>query len=71
MKQYQFVIRETGTKRNYKSLGVCKYQAMRYLKSLVRRGLIFGKPEIEFYSIENGIRNFIPCDFNSLTTKNN
>jgi hypothetical protein len=28
----------------------------------MKRGLIFGKPEIEFYSIENGRTYFIPCE---------
>lgn len=64
MKKYQFVIRETGLVRTYKSLKVCKYQAVRCMKSLIRRGLIWGKPRIEFYSIENGIKYFIPCDVN-------
>ena len=62
MKKYKFVIPETGHARVYNSFEVCKRQAVRCMKSLMKRGLIFGKPEIEFYSIENGIKYFIPCE---------
>lgn len=62
MKKYKFVIPETGHARIYNSFGVCKRQAVRCMKSLIKRGLIFGKPEIEFYSIENGVKYFIPCE---------
>ncbi len=62
MKKYKFVIHETGHARVYNSFDVCKRQAVRCMKSLIKRGLIFGKPEIEFYSIENGRTYFIPCE---------
>lgn len=62
MKKYKFVIPETGHERTYKSLGVCKYQAKRCIMSLMKKGLIFSRPRIDFYSIENGIKYFIPCD---------
>lgn len=66
MTKYKFVIPETGHVRVYKSFGICKYQAVRCMKSLIKRGLIFGKPEIQFYSIKNGITYFIPCETPSL-----
>ena len=66
MKKYKFVIPETGHARSYNSFEVCKRQAVRCMKSLIKRGLIFCKPEIEFYSIENGIKYFIPCETPSL-----
>lgn len=62
MKMYQFLIPETGHVRTYKTLGVCKYQAKRCMKSLMKKGLISCRPEIQIFSIENGIKYFIPCD---------
>ena len=63
MKKYKFVIRETGHQRSgYKTIAACKSAGKRLLRSLVKKGLIFGKPEIEFYSVENGITYFIPTD---------
>ena len=66
MKKYKFVIPETGHARIYNSFEVCKRQAVLCMKSLIKRGLIFSKPEIEFYSIKNGIKYFIPCETPSL-----
>ena len=63
MKKYKFVIRETGHQGSgYHTLAACKSAGMRLLSSLEKKGLIFGKPEIEFYSVENGITYFIPLD---------
>ena len=59
MRKYKFVISDTGHERVYKSLPMCMYQGMRCLKSLMRRGLIFGIPEIEFYKIEDGLTSFV------------
>lgn len=60
MKKYKFVIPETGHVRYYKSFAVCKFQGVRLLRSLIKRGMIFGKPEIQYYSVENGVVYFIP-----------
>jgi hypothetical protein len=63
MKKYKFVILETGHERSgYKSFAACKAAGLRCLRALIKKGLIFGKPEIEFYSVENGITYFIPVD---------
>ena len=52
--KYFFVIPETGHKRSYKTMKVCMYQAERLLKSLICKGLIFHKPRIEYYTLDNG-----------------
>lgn len=62
MKKYKFVISETGHIRSgYKSYASCKSAGTRCLRTLIKKGLIFGKPEIEYYAVENGISYFIAC----------
>ena len=54
-KMFAFYIPETGHRRFYDSLGVCKTQGKRMLRYW--RNYIFGKPRIEFYHCVEGKRN--------------
>jgi hypothetical protein len=52
--RYEMTIFETGHRRFYDSFGVAKAQGVRLFRSLVEKGVIFGRHEFDIRDMKTG-----------------